>query len=125
MKALATWIVGNPQAFRAFLVTFLGMLFKLILQLSGKSAELAQYNDAAAQVLDIAVYLIMGWGVIVGGVHAARGPVLTSTDQASVIVAALAPAPVELAVQQVKTVAEQLEAVKTAPETFPESSHKF
>jgi hypothetical protein len=124
MSAVLTWIVLNPKSFGTFLVAFLGMLFKLALQLSGESSKLAAWNDAASQAVDIAVYLLMGYGVIMGSVHASRGPALTSADQAAVIVAALAPAPVPLAVEQVNTIAAEV-AMKSPPAETVVTTHRF
>jgi hypothetical protein len=107
LSAVLTWIVLNPKSFGTFLVAFLGMLFKLALQLSGESSKLAAWNDAASQAVDIAVYLLMGYG-----------------DQAAVIVAALAPAPVPLAVEQVNTIAAEV-AMKVPPAETVVTTHRF
>ena len=74
MSALFSWIQVNPQAFKAFLTTFFALLIKLILEVSGKSAELAQWNDAGSQLIDLIIYAVSAYGVIAGGVHASRGP---------------------------------------------------
>jgi hypothetical protein len=126
MSALLTWIQSNPAAFKGFLTAFLALLVKLILQLSGKSDQLAHWNDAASQLIDLVVYAVSAYGVVCGGLHASRGPALTPTESASVIVAALAPAPVALAVEQVKTIVEEVAVVKTAPAVSEmPGSHRF
>jgi uncharacterized membrane protein HdeD (DUF308 family) len=125
MSAIWQWVFTNPQAFRSFTATLCAMLFKLILQLSGRSDQLAHWNDAASQTLDIAVYILMGAGVIMGAYHASRGPALTSINQAAAIVAALAPAPVTLAVEQVKTIVEEVAAPKAPAVSEMPGSHRF
>lgn len=125
MSALLLWIQNNPASFKGFLTAFLAMLVKLILQFSGKSDQLAHWNDAASQLIDLVVYAVSAYGVISGGLHASRGPALTSIDQAAAVVALLAPAPATVAVEQVKAVVADVVAVKTLPAETVESPHKF
>jgi hypothetical protein len=125
MSALLTWVQQNPAAFKGFLTAFLALLVKLILQLTGKSEQLAHWNDAANQLIDLVVYAVSAYGVVSGGLHVSRGPALTPTESASVIVAALAPAPAALAVEQVKTIAADVVGTKAQAVSEMPESHRF
>jgi hypothetical protein len=124
LKQLFLWIQGNPQAFKAFLMSFLAMLVKLILQVSGKSAELAHWNDAVSQTVDLITYAISAYGVIAGGVHVSRGPALTDSTQASVIVSAIQGPPVANAVAEVATAVQEI-AQPSVPPPLPPHGRSF
>jgi hypothetical protein len=113
MGAAFQWVQQNPNAFRAFLITFISMGGKLFLQLTGKSDQLEHLNDAVAQVIDLGLYGLMAYGVIMGSVHTTRGPALTSVATAATVVASIVPEPVSVVVAKVATVAEAVVAATT------------
>jgi hypothetical protein len=122
MSAILQWVQQNPQAVKAYLLSVLALIAKLILALTGKVADLGQWSGFVDQAIDLLVGGLTIYGLIAGSIHMSRGPALTTTDQASVIVAALAPAPVALAVEQVKTIVADVAAPKApAVSEMPES----
>lgn len=126
MSAVLTWIQSNPSAVKAYLLSALALVAKLILALTGKVADLGQWSGFVDQAIDLLVGGLTIYGLIAGSIHVSRGPALTPTESASVIVAALAPAPVALAVEQVKTIVEEVAVVKTAPAVSEmPGSHRF
>jgi hypothetical protein len=124
MTAVLTWITANPSACKAYLLSVLALVAKLILALTGKVADLGQWSGFVDQAIDLLVGGLTIYGLIAGSIHMSRGPALTPTESASVIVAALAPAPVALAVEQVKTIVAEV-AVKTPVAETVEAPHKF
>jgi hypothetical protein len=125
MTAVLTWITSNPQAVKGYMVSVLALIAKLILAITGKVADLGVWSGFVDQAIDLLVGGLTIYGLVVGGIHHARGPGLTTTDQAATIIAALKPAPVAAAVEQVKAVVQELEAVKVpVAQSFPES-HEF
>jgi hypothetical protein len=124
MSAVLTWIQQNPQAVKAYMLAVLALVAKGILAVTGKTADLGQYSGFIDQAIDLLIGSLSIYGVIAGTIHVSRGPALTTTDQASVIVAALAPAPVALAVEQVKTIAAEV-AVKMPVAETVDMPHKF
>ncbi len=126
MKAITQWVLLNPSAVKAYLVAVLALIAKLILIITGKVADLGQWSLFVDQAIDLLVGGLSIYGVIAGSIHASRGSALTPTDQAAAIVAALAPTPVAVAVEQVKTIVADVVALPKVPvpQSFPES-HKF
>ena len=125
MKAITTWIVLNPSAVKSYLLAVLALVAKGILAITGKTADMGQYAGFIDQAIDLLVGGLSIYGVIAGSIHASRGPPSSPTDQAATIVAALAPAPVPVAVEQVKAIVADVVAVKTVPVETVESPHKF
>jgi hypothetical protein len=126
MSAVLLWIQQNPSAVKAYLLSVLALVAKLILALTGKVADLGQWSGFVDQAIDLLVGGLTIYGLIAGTIHVSRGAALTTTEQASVIVAALAPAPapVTLAVEQVKTIAAEV-VVKTPVVSEMPESHRF
>lgn len=127
MKAIVAWIVLNPSAVKAYLLAVLALVAKGILAFTGKVADLGQYSGFIDQAIDLLVGGLSIYGVIAGSIHASRGPQLTSTDHVAAVVAALAPAPVEQAVEQVKAIVADVVAVKVpaVSEMPPSESRRF
>jgi hypothetical protein len=122
MSAVLTWIQQNPSAVKAYMMAAIALVAKGILAVTGKTADLGQWSGFVDQGIDLIVGGLSIYGVIAGTIHMSRGPALTPTESASVIVAALAPAPVALAVEQVKTIVADVGAVKApAVSEMPES----
>jgi hypothetical protein len=117
VKAFLTWIQQNPSAVKAYLLAVIALIAKGILAVTGKVADLGQWSGFVDQAIDLLVGGLSFYGVIAGTIHVSRGPALTTTDQASVIVAALLPAPASAAVETVKTIVADVVAVK--PESPP------
>jgi hypothetical protein len=125
VNALLTWIQQNPSAVKAYMLAAIALIAKGILAVTGKVAELGEWSGFVDQAVDLLVGGLSIYGVLSGTIHVARGPALTPTDQASVIVAALTPAPAAAAVEQVKEIVAGVAAAKTpVAQSFPES-HKF
>jgi hypothetical protein len=125
MNALLSWITANPQALKGYLMALIALVVKGILAATGKTADLGQWTGFVDQAIDLIVGGISLYGVISATVHVARGPALSSTAQASVIVAALAPAPVPLAVAQVQAIVADVVTVKIPPAETVEAPHRF
>jgi hypothetical protein len=125
MKPLFAWITANPQAFKAYLLAIIALIAKGILALTGKVADLGQWSGFVDQAVDLMVGGITVYGLISGTVHTAQGPTLSSTAQASVIVAALSPAPVVQAVAQVQAIVADVVAIKPPAAETVESPHRF
>jgi hypothetical protein len=124
MNAVLIWLGQNPQAVKAFAVSILAWVGKGILAATGKTADLGNWSAFVDATIDILVGCLTGYGVGIGILHMSRGPALTPTESASVIVAALAPAPVALAVEQVKTIAAEVVIKAPVVSEMPES-HRF
>jgi hypothetical protein len=125
MSAVLTWIQSNPSAAKSYMLAVLALVAKGILACTGKTADLGQYSGFIDQAIDLIVGGLSIYGLIAGSIHASRGPALTPTESASVIVAALAPAQVGAAVEQVKAiVADVVEVKRPVAQSFPES-HQF
>jgi hypothetical protein len=124
MNAVLIWLGQNPQAVKAFAVSILAWVGKGILAATGKTADLGNWSAFVDATIDILVGLLTAYGIGIGLLHVSRGAALTTTEQAAVIVAALAPAPVPLAVEQVKTIAAEV-AVKTPPAETVVTTHRF
>jgi hypothetical protein len=125
MNALLSWITANPQAVKGYLIALLALVSKGILAVSGKTADLGVWSSFVDQLVDVVVGGFTIYGLSGGIIHTARGPALTAVDQASVIVAALAPAPVPQAVAQVQAIAADVVAVKVPPAETVETPHRF
>jgi hypothetical protein len=124
MNAVLTWIQSNPSACKAYLLSILALVAKLILALTGKVADLGQWSGFVDQAIDLLVGGLTIYGLIAGSIHVSRGPALTPTESASVIVAALAPAPVADATGLVKTIVAEVADKTPVAQSFPES-HRF
>lgn len=122
MNAVLSWIQSNPSAVKSYMMVAIALVAKGILAFTGKVADLGVWSGFVDQAIDLIVGGLSIYGVIAGTIHVSRGAVLTTTEQASVIVAALAPAPVMLAVEQVKTIVAEVAAPKApAVSEMPES----
>lgn len=89
MPAILDWIRLNPQATKAYLVSLLALIGKLILAISGKAAELGPWTDFVNQFVDLLVGGLTIYGLVSGTVHASRGPAETTTDQTTEIIKAI------------------------------------
>ncbi len=125
MNAVLIWVQQNPSAVKAYMMAAIALVAKGILAVTGKVADLGQWSGFADQAIDLIVGGLSIYGVIAGTIHVSRGPALTPTDQASVIVAALAPAPVALAVEQVKTIVAEVAVKAPVASEMPPASHTF
>jgi hypothetical protein len=124
MNAVISWVTSNPSAVKAYLLSVLALVAKLILALTGKVADLGQWSGFVDQAIDLLVGGLTIYGLIAGSIHMSRGPALTPTESASVIVAALAPAPVALAVEHVNAIAAEVVVKAPVVSEMPES-HRF
>jgi hypothetical protein len=115
MTAILTWIQQNPQAVKAYMVSVLALIAKLILALTGKTSDLGQWSDFVNQAIDLLVGALTLYGVIAGSVHVSRGPSPTPVDQAAAIVAAITGPPVSAAVEAVKIATEVIASDKETP----------
>ena len=89
MQPILVWLQQNPSAVKAYMVSVLALVSKLILAISGKSANLGPWTDIVNQVIDLGVGAITFYGLFIGTLHASRGPLLKPDEQAATIVAAL------------------------------------
>ena len=125
MNAVFTWIAQNPAAFKGYLIAIIPLVSKGILAATGKVDDLGAWAGFVDMAVDLLVGALTTFGIGAGIVHTVRGPQLTSVEHVAAVVAALAPAPVTQAVEQVKTIVADVVAVKAPPVSeFPES-HKF
>ena len=126
MKSISQWILLNPSAVKAYLVAVLALIAKLILIITGKTADLGVWSAFVEQAIDLLVGGLSIYGVIAGSIHVSRGDSPTAVTQAAAIVSVLEPAPVAVAVEQVKAVVADVAAAAKAPapETV-ETPHRF
>lgn len=89
MQPIFIWLQQNPSAVKAYMVSVLALVSKVILAVSGKTANLGPWTDIVNQVIDLSVGAITFYGLFIGTLHASRGPLLKPTEQAAVIVEAL------------------------------------
>lgn len=89
MQPIFVWLQQNPSAVKAFLVSVLALVAKVILAVSGKTANLGPWTDIVNQLIDLGVGAITFYGLIIGTLHASRGPLPKPEEQTATIVAAL------------------------------------
>jgi hypothetical protein len=89
VQPILDWLQQNPSAVKAYMVSVLALISKVILAISGKTANLGPWTDIVNQVIDLSVGAATFYGLFIGTLHASRGPLLKPSEQAATIVAAL------------------------------------
>jgi hypothetical protein len=110
LSVIWQWMVLNPSASKGYAVTFLALVVKLVLQLTGKADQLDQWNSALGQLLDLIWMGATAYGALIGLIHTSRGPLQTPVNQVATIVAAIQGPPSPMAVDQAKAATEEVKA---------------